>query len=265
MQAVTENIYMLVLLGMIGMMLLVVAFILINSRGQNKMLRQRQQMQQAELAHQKDLLHTVIDSQEAERKRIGQDLHDDVGTALSSLRMTIEMLHAGQAAAEEEKYVSLSKDIIDKVIKDVRHISHNLSPPMLSYYGLVPAIEEKCAFINQSGQLKIELIDEAGQALQQPAFEVLLAFYRVLEELINNTIKHAGATKGAIKFSTENATGIVIDYIDNGKGIGKNLKKKGMGLQNIESRLTVVGANYTIAAEGEGFNMLITYQPALAS
>jgi signal transduction histidine kinase len=265
MQAVTENIYILVFFGMIGMMLLVVAFILINSRGQNKMLRQRQQMQQAELAHQKDLLHTVIDSQEAERKRIGQDLHDDVGTALSSLRMTIEMLNAGQGAAEEEKYVSLSKDIIDKVIKDVRHISHNLSPPVLSYYGLVAAIEEKCAFINQSGQLKIELLDEAGQALHQPAFEVLLAFYRVLEELINNTIKHAGATQVVIRFSANDMAGIVIDYTDNGKGIGKKVQKKGMGLQNIESRLAVVGADYTIDHEGEGFAMTIRYQPVLAT
>src|ERR1700761_7969157 len=114
MQAVTENIFIIVALGMVVMVLLVVSFILINSRGQNKMLRQRQQMQQAELAHQKELLQTVINSQEAERKRIGQDLHDDVGTALSSLRLTIEMLHANE---EREKYVNMSKDIIDKVIK----------------------------------------------------------------------------------------------------------------------------------------------------
>lgn len=245
---------------MVVMLLLAVSFILINSRGQNKMLRQRQQLQQAELAHQKELLQVVIDSQEAERKRIGQDLHDDVGTALSSLRLTIEMLQPDSKDPESNKYIGMSKDIIDKVIKDVRHISHNLSPPVLSYYGLAAAIEEKCSFINNSGQLEITLIDDAQEALQQLDQHVALAFYRVLEELVNNTIKHAGATKTTIRFSN-NAEGIMIAYTDNGKGLKPGKQKKGMGLQNIESRLTVVNASYNIAEGGNGFNMTISYKP----
>lgn len=245
---------------MVVMLLLVVSFILINSRGQNKMLRQRQQMQQAELSHQKELLQVVIDSQEAERKRIGQDLHDDVGTALSSLRLTIEMFEPGQQDAESNKYIGMSKDIIDKVIKDVRHISHNLSPPVLSYYGLAAAIEEKCSFINNSGQLEITLVDNAQQALQQLDQHVALAFYRVLEELVNNTIKHAGATKATIKFAVD-AGGISIEYADNGKGLKPGKQPKGMGLQNIESRLTVVNASYSIAEGVKGFGMTISYKP----
>jgi signal transduction histidine kinase len=261
MHALTENIYLLVFLGMIGMLLLVVSFILINSRGQNKMLRQRQQLQQAELTHQKELMQVVIDSQEAERKRIGQDLHDDVGTALSSLRLTIEMFDSNQADAEKGKYIGMSKDIIDKVIKDVRHISHNLSPPVLSYYGLAAAIEEKCVFINNSGQLEIVLVNDAQEALQQLDQPVALAFYRVLEELVNNTIKHAGATKATITFNTKD-NGITINYTDNGKGLKPGQQKKGMGLQNIESRLAVVNAVYVIDEGGKGFSMTITYQPA---
>ena len=245
---------------MVVMVLLVVSFILINSRGQNKMLRQRQQMQKAELAHQKELLQVMIDSQEAERKRIGQDLHDDVGTALSSLRLTIEMFEPGPANSENGKYVGMSKDIIDKVIKDVRHISHNLSPPMLSYYGLAAAIEEKCSFINNSGQLEIVLVNEARQELQELDQITALAFYRVLEELVNNTIKHAGASQAIIKFSTE-AGVILINYTDNGKGIKPGRSNKGMGLQNIESRLAVVNATYHIEEGSKGFNMTINYRP----
>lgn len=260
MQSVTDNIFIIVALGTVAMLLLVASFILINSRGQNKMLRQRQQLQQAELAHQKELLQVVIDSQEAERKRIGQDLHDDVGTALSSLRLTIEMLQPDSKDPESNKYIGMSKDIIDKVIKDVRHISHNLSPPVLSYYGLAAAIEEKCSFINNSGQLEITLIDDAQEVLQQLDQHVALAFYRVLEELVNNTIKHAGATKTTIRFSN-NAEGIMIAYTDNGKGLKPGKQKKGMGLQNIESRLTVVNAAYNIAEGGNGFNMTISYKP----
>lgn len=261
MDAVANNIFIIVALGMVVMVLLVVSFILINSRGQNKMLRQRQQMQQAELAHQKELLQVVIDSQEAERKRIGQDLHDDVGTALSSLRLTIEMFDPGQTDGEGARYVDMSKDIIDKVIKDVRHISHNLSPPVLSYYGLAAAIEEKCSFINNSGQLEIVLIDEAQQALQELDQHVALAFYRVLEELVNNTIKHAGASRVTIKFSSANGD-ILITYTDDGRGLNPGVQKKGMGLQNIESRLAVINASYTIGGDGKGFSMTISYRPA---
>jgi signal transduction histidine kinase len=260
MQAAADNIIIIIILATVVMLLLVVSFILINSRGQNKMLRQRQQMQQAELAHQKELLQVVIDSQETERKRIGQDLHDDVGTALSSLRLTIEMMEPGQKDADRSKYIGMSKDIIDKVIKDVRHISHNLSPPVLSYYGLAAAIEEKCSFINHSGQLEIILIDDAQAALQQLDQPVALAFYRVLEELVNNTIKHAGATKATIKFSN-NEEGILVEYTDNGRGLKPGKQKKGMGLQNIESRLTVVNAAYNLTEGVNGFGMTISYKP----
>jgi signal transduction histidine kinase len=91
MQNTTDNIYILVILGMAGTFLLVVSFIFFSMRNQNKLLRQRQHFQQAQIEHQKELLRAVIESQEAERKRIGQDLHDDVGTTVSGLRLLIEM------------------------------------------------------------------------------------------------------------------------------------------------------------------------------
>lgn len=260
MQAVTDNVFVLVILGMAGTFLMIVSFILIHIRNQNKILTQRQQFQRAEIAHQKDLLQAIIESQEAERKRIGQDLHDDVGTALSSLRLTIEMLKPQQIQENNDKHVKLSKDIIDKVIKDVRNISHNLSPPALSYYGLVAAIEEHCLVINQTGSLEISLDNGAQHLLQDMALPVSVALYRVLEELINNTIKHAYATKSTIKFTAIGNEAIVIEYADNGKGISSSLISKGMGLQNIESRLTVIKGTYKIdTAEGRGFKMTITY------
>jgi signal transduction histidine kinase len=260
MQNVTDNIYILVTLGTGGTFLMVGSFILIYIRNQNKILIQRQQLQYAEIAHQKQLLQAIIESQEAERKRIGQDLHDDVGTALSSLRLTIEMFKPGQAADNNSQHIKLSKDIIDKVIKDVRHISHNLSPPGLTYYGLVAAIEEKSSIINQSGSLAISLINEAEPVLQNLPLPVSVAFYRVLEELINNTIKHAGATTSTIKFTVSIDDMLIIEYADNGKGLHLGPINKGMGMQNIESRLTVINATYKIASGyDKGFMIKIEY------
>lgn len=100
---------------MVGSFLMVGSFILLYVRNQNKILKQRQQLQYKEIEHQKELLQAIIESQETERKRIGQDLHDDVGTALSSLRLTIEMFKPGNEEDHNNKHVKLSKEIIDKV------------------------------------------------------------------------------------------------------------------------------------------------------
>lgn len=254
-----DNIYILIILAMVGSFLMVGSFILLYVKNQNKILMQRQQLQFKEIEHQKELLQAIIESQETERKRIGQDLHDDVGTALSSLRLTIEMFKPASEEENNNKHVKLSKEIIDKVIRDVRYISHNLSPPALSYYGLAAAIEEKASFINNSGQLTITLINDAEELLKDISLPASVAIYRVLEELINNTIKHAGATQSIIKITTANNT-VLITYSDNGKGMDASAIVVGMGMQNIESRLTVINADYVIeTAVGEGFSVNINY------
>jgi signal transduction histidine kinase len=255
-----DNTYILIALGMVGSFLMVSSFILLYIRNQNKILTQRQRFQRKEIEHQKELLQTIIESQETERKRIGQDLHDDVGTALSSLRLTIEMFKPGQVQENNDRHVKLSKEIIDKVIKDVRNISHNLSPPALSYYGLAAAIEEKASIINHSGQLTITLTNDAEDLLKAISLPASVALYRVLEELINNTIKHAGATQSGIKIASDEDNAILINYSDNGKGMNESSVKIGMGMQNIESRLTVINAKYEIeTAVGKGFFMKIIY------
>lgn len=244
---------------MSGTFLLVTSFILFTVRNQNKLLKQRQQFQQAEIAHQKRLLHAVIESQEAERKRIGQDLHDDVGTSLSGLRLFIEMFNP--ASDNYDSFAASSKNVIDKIVKDVRNISHNLSPTTLRYYGLVAAITEHCTIINQSGKLEITLKNEADVLLQRLELPAATAIYRVLEELLNNTIKHSGASKANIHFSVEEGA-LSIDYNDNGKGLQPVSGKlvTGMGLQNIESRLGNINASFITAPyEGKGLHININY------
>ena len=260
MQNTTDNIYILVLLGMSGTFLLVASFIFFSVRNQNKLLKQRQKFQQAQIEHQKELLGAIIESQEAERKRIGQDLHDDVGTTVSGLRLLIEMFKpTGGEDKNHQDFTQSTKTIIDKIVKDVRNISHNLSPTTLRYYGLAAAITEHCTIINQSGKLEITLDNNAKQVLEQLPISTSTALYRVLEELLNNTIKHSGASKANINLRTENDN-IYIDYADNGKGLPANIElvKKGMGMQNIESRLLNINANYSLDPySGKGFYIKI--------
>ena len=262
MNAAADNIYLLVIAGMGGAVFLVVAFIVLHMRNQNKLLVQRELLQQAEIEHQKSLLSAVIRSQETERKRIGQDLHDDVGAALSNLRLTIDMFDSNTITPDNFKKFALNyKQSIDHIITDVRHISHNLSPPRLSLFGLNAALEDLADIIPRSG-LKLSLKNKATDVLAKLDITIATTLYRVFEELIHNTIKHAAASSITIDIAYADDTLTVI-YKDDGIGLplnNGNIQMKGMGMQNIESRLNMINAAYQLAEAGhKGFSINITY------
>ena len=259
MQKVTENIYVLVLIATSGIFLLAGAFIYFYVRYQRKLLTQRAAMQLAELQHRESLLNAAIQSQEDERKRIGRDLHDDVGSALSNLRMVIGEIVANKEPETVSAASANYKPLIDNIITNVRNISHSLSPPGLELFGLEHTLHELCDNINLSGNLKLSLDNKAGEQLDDIGVQNSLAIYRVIQELVANTMKHANAGSAAIVVD-KNADQLLLHYKDDGKGFDTNANKKtGMGLQNIESRLRLVNATYRIeSAPGKGFNIFIT-------
>ena len=236
------DIYVLIFAGLVGgMLLFAVSFVLMHFKNQNKFLRQKEKEQKLQIEHQQELLHTVISSQETERKRIGQDLHDDVGTALSNLRLTIGLFSQNPQIGFTQ-FSSNCNSIIDRIIQDVRHISHNLSPPGIEMYGFLGALEELCDSMVQLRSVKINIQNDAESMLDQLDTLKCISLYRVMEELLNNTIKHANATIIDIHFMQKDHHLHVI-YKDNGIGLSANMKsKKGMGLHNIESRLEMIGA-----------------------
>ncbi|MBL7757337.1 MAG: hypothetical protein JNL59_08085 [Chitinophagaceae bacterium] len=252
-----DNIYMLILLAMLGSALLVVSFIVLQIRNQNKVLQQKRRLQEAELFHQKALLEAMITSQEAERKRIGMDLHDEVGVVLAALRMNMEKVSAD---GDDYSFFLLPfKSAIDRVMENVRHIAHSLSPRISGSFGFYDALHELTDAVNRSGKIAVA-VHFAEQ--HQPVFadgQHAMALYRVLAELISNTVKHAQAT--GIKVDVTLTGGrMEIEYRDNGKGmIPDHRQAKGMGLHNIESRLAMIGANWQVStAPGEGYSMLIS-------
>jgi signal transduction histidine kinase len=223
----------------------------------NKLLT-AQKMQEAEIIHQKDLLQSVITSQEAERKRIGMDLHDEVGAALSTLRIKIEQ-HAGEtttAPGVTENY----KSDIDKIIANMRNISHSLSPRIAGNFGFYDAIHELSDGINRSGKINM-LIDFDENKL--PVFtneEAPMALYRVMTELVNNTLKHASAQHIQLTVTVEADT-MEMTYSDDGIGIAATPASatRGMGMQNIESRLGIIGATWAVyTPETGGYGVHIT-------
>lgn len=255
MQKVTDNIFLLVLFAMAGTFLLAASFVFFYVRYQRRMLQQREAMQKAELDHQETLLHSVIQSQEEERKRIGRDLHDDVGSALSNLRMVFgKIVSEQETPANGENY----KPLIDNIINTVRNISHSLSPPGLELFGLEYTLHELCDNFNSAGVLHLTLTNHSGEEIDELGPIPSLTLYRVIQELLSNTVKHAGATDADISFSRE-ANDMLVMYKDNGKGIDtSSAKKPGMGMQNIESRLNMIQAPFVIeSSPGNGFKISI--------
>ncbi len=249
------NSYELLVAGMVFSLLIAFAVVLFYFRYRRHLTQQQLEISRAEIIHQKELLQAVIQSQEEERKRIGMNLHDEVGSALSALRMLTE--RDDVISGDNRNWVPQCKTIIDRVITDVRNISHDLSPLRSGTYDFIDALDDLCEAINLSGKLRINLNVAQHDELKKISDSNGLALYRVLSELISNTIKHSGASSISIEFSQEPGH-VNIEYRDNGTGLlNIHGQKKGIGFRNIESRLNVIGAVFTIDETPGGFGMKI--------
>ncbi|MBP6432858.1 MAG: hypothetical protein KA319_13920 [Ferruginibacter sp.] len=250
MQKITDNIFLLVLFAMIGTFILATSFIFFFLRYQRKIALQKAAMQKAEVEYSSQLLNATLTSQEEERKRIGTDLHDDVGASLSNLKMILAQ------TAETEETKAKYKPLIDNIITIVRTISHTLSPPGLELFGFEYALQELVDSFNIASTIKVTLNNEVGSRVDELPKETTLALYRILQELLSNTVKHANAKNIVISF-LEKENNLCFAYADDGKGIDvAHSKNAGMGMKNIEARLKIINATHTFATSaGNGFKL----------
>ena len=251
MQKVTDNIFLLVLFAMMGTFLLAAAFIFFFLKYQRRIALQKEAMQMAAIAYSEQLLNATLVSQEEERRRIGRDLHDDVGASLSNLKMIM----AQTVAAGQPEY----KPLIDKIITTVRNISHTLSPPGLELFGLENTLHELFDSFTIGGVIKIDFQNELGKQLDQSDHQTSLALYRILQELLSNTVKHADAKNILVRFFAENNY-TILNYHDDGRGMSNSTEiKNGMGMQNVQARLQMIQATSAVTtAPGEGFSITIS-------
>lgn len=184
--------------------------------------------------------NAVLVAEERERERFSKDLHDELGPAFSTLNLYLQTLSKKEPDADKKEILTKLSSIVDLAVKQVREISHNLSPYALRDAGLVDAIAAHLVKIKDNNALQVEFAQ--GARLKIP-HNVDVVLYRVFLELLNNTIKHSGADK--IKISLEcSAQMISFFYIDNGRGFEPSHaleNKNGIGLRNIESRVKSLG------------------------
>lgn len=250
--------YLYLLTGMLVLFLLaggVVAFFMTYQR---RLLRQQLRVLEIETAHKETLLHSNIEQVENERRRIAKDLHDEVGSIFSTLRLKIKQLEqAGDH--QDSKIFTESLEVIDAGIGSVRRISHDILPPGLELFGLEAALEDLCVKASSASVLEAQCVTQ-GEFPRLDA-KTELGLYRIAQELMNNTIRHAQASKIDISLS-QLSPNITFTYTDNGKGFDPFMMSKsgkGLGMNNIEARASQIkGKLEWIAQPGEGMKTIIT-------
>ncbi len=204
---------------------------------------------------EKMFLNAIIQAEEKERKRFAKELHDGLGPLLSTVKMSVSSLAQLKHDSASDGIVKNTEMIINEAIKSLKEISDNLSPHVLDNFGLLRALRNFTNKINATRAIYINLESNLGNERFETNTEVVL--YRVVCELINNTIKHAKAKKVDISLMKEEKS-LTIVYKDNGRGFNKaklveRNGNQGMGLSNIFSRINSLKGEISIESEpGKG-------------
>ncbi|MEM7110079.1 MAG: sensor histidine kinase [Bacteroidota bacterium] len=219
---------------------------------QKRMLQNKMEQQAKESEYQKKLLKVTIESQEVERKRIASELHDGVGAMLSAAKLNLNFLKSSAIGNEASASITEMKAIIDETIDTVRRISKDLLPASLEKFGLTEAVKEFCEKVSTPAT-KVIFESRPGE-YELPADDQLPVF-RLIQEIVNNALKHANAQEIMITLATEN--GVQLQIADNGTGFDVAQTKadinKGVGLYNIENRVDMLeGQMELVSKAGEG-------------
>jgi len=201
------------------------------------------------------ILRAVIDAEEKERERTAKEIHDGLGPLLSTIKLYMNESLADEASKKERlQMISETNELIDEAINSVRTISNTLTPRLIKDFGLVKAVEALCKKINNTQQIDISFKTSNLEGALDDITELIL--YRVVTELISNTIKHAKA--GKIEINLDHIDDrLHLTYLDDGQGFDKdkvlNDEASGLGLKNIISRVQSVDGIIKIhSAPGKG-------------
>ena len=231
-----ENTKKSILLTVVGIVSVLLILLLYSYYRRYKLKREKQ-LQVEILAQQELATKAILEAEENERKRIASDLHDGVGQIMSAAKMNLSAMEAEIPFATEEQKKVYEKvlKLVDEGCKEVRSVSHNMMPNALVKAGLASAVKE---FVNQidARVVKTDFYTEGLDNKLEKNVETVL--YRIIQECVNNVIKHAKATHLDISLIKDN-DGVAVTIEDNGIGFDSSNKNNfnGIGLKNIQTRV----------------------------
>jgi signal transduction histidine kinase len=255
MQTEINNNQRMLMFGGIGLLLLLIAFLIAITKQistKKKLAEQNLEIKKIEIDSlqkqgQLDVLNAVLDGEEKERMRVSRDLHDGLGSMLTTLKLTMSE-GKGDNNAKGLK-------LINKTHEEVRRIAHDLMPASLIRFGLKNSLEDLCRNINNANgpNCQLSIIGIETRLAQH----VELNIYRICQEAITNAIKYANANTLIIQIQ-RNENHLVIEIEDDGIGFEMGAKKDGIGLKNMHLRVEQLGGDISIQSKvGEGTQLYV--------
>ena len=220
-------------------------------------------LSRAEREHRRSerrLMRAIIQTEERERRRFAKDLHDGLGPLLSTARMTLSALLQHERDDHSKQVLESASNVINEAVESIKEISNNLSPHVLTNFGLASAIKNFVFKVSQSKSINISFDTSLTDADRFDS-NIETVMYRATCELINNTLKHAEASTIDISLEKVQRT-LVIKYDDNGKGFDSeaaaNAQTNGMGLSNIASQMNSINGVFVYnSAPNDGFHAIM--------
>jgi signal transduction histidine kinase len=221
-------------------------------RSQHKKRLHKEELKAVQQQNEIQLLHALMQGEEKERSRIAKDLHDGVAGMLAAVKMHFSSIQSPNEISETEGYRQGMK-LLNEATQEIRKTSHNLMPEVLLQHGLDEAISRFCANVNNSRGLHIQYdswgkIDRFGDSFE-------LSVYRIVQELVNNVLKHSKASQAIVQMSQQGDL-LTISIEDNGIGLSDE-NKDGMGLKSLQSRIRAMNGKLEI--ESSKLNGLSAY------
>ena len=243
--------------GTVGMLLMAFAIILFIFLYQRKLIKKNLENQKIQdLLQQQEIktAYALLEGQDKERKRIASELHDNLGSILTSLNMFSDALLSKKDPGQIKSIANKISETSQLANQEVRKISHSLDSGLLTHFGLKTAISQLMEAIESSKKIRVELELQIEEHIDN---DTSLEIYRMIQEMANNTLKHANCTKIRLDIShISNEMNII--FHDNGAGFDTAQVNHGMGLTNIGKRVSKLNGGLSIeSSPGKGSTFII--------
>jgi len=266
MQKESSEIIITVIAGTITLLLLggfIISFLLLYRRRHHRYLREKQQMQ---LSYEQELLKARLEIKEQTFKNISQEIHDNIGQVLSLAKLNIATMENSPPETLGRK-IQDSKKLVSQAIHDLRNLSHSLSMDYIADLGLARAIEHELSMVKKAGDYETAIeMDGAPYSIDN---QKELILYRMIQEILNNIIKHATAQK-IIIYLGYRPEKFTLTITDNGKGFDltplNDNNSFGLGIRHMHNRAQLIGAGFLISSTLElGTSVTITVPTGTAA
>jgi len=242
----SNEIFLLMGIGLIALLSLAIGVILIFFFSEKKYLS-------LEISNQKDILQTMLETQEKERNRLAKDLHDSITSKLNIVFLYLQQLDQyPNPQAKYNQVIGIIKETINNSISESRRLAHDLLPPTLEEFGLLEALKEASFALNALDSVKVT-VDIHPQMPTVFPKNIELNIFRIFQELLNNSMKHGHAQNINLLIEGDDEI-LKMTYIDDGRGFDAQEIKSGLGLKSINSRVQLMNSKWSFHTnQGKGF------------